>query len=214
MITKFDNDNFKNGSRKNFIKQLYNNSIWLRFFTFIRFWTGSFYQLETLVPEKGKILDLGCGYGIFTNYLAVCSRSRIMIGIDIDKHKIAHADKGLKNVYFTVGDATKMNFKNLDCILLLDVLHHLDSYTAQEKLIKDCSKMLERNGVLIISDVDNKPFWKLVLARLTDFIMYKGQPAFYRYERDMIKLLRLYLQEIAVKSLPDNPYPRVVYICK
>lgn len=199
-----------------FIKKLYNDSLWVFIFTRVRFWTGSFLQLETLVPQKGKILDLGCGYGIFTNYLAVSSRKREILGVDIDPQKIAHADKGVRNVSFSVGDATKMRLENLDGIVLHNVLHHLNSYEEQERLIRNCVLTLKEKGTLLIVEVDNKPLWKLVLGRLTDFLMYKGQPVYYRYKKNMLKLLCRYFspKNIRVEILKNNPFPQVVYICK
>ena len=197
-------------------KRLYGGFGWVSIFTKIRFWTGSYIQLETLIPKKGRILDLGCGYGIFTNYLAVCSKKRIMIGIDIDTNKINHADKGLKNVKFFLGDATKMKLKNLDAILIHDVLHHLGSYKEQEKLIKDCANMLKKEGTLFVVEVDNSPLWKLILGRLSDFVIYKGQSVYYKYKKDMVKLLGNYFppKNINIEILSNSPFSQVVYICQ
>lgn len=199
-----------------FTKKLYNDSLWVNFFTRLRFWTGSFSQLEKFVPKRGTILDLGCGYGILANYLALCSNSRVMIGVDTDAHKIAKANKGVRNVSFSVGDATKMKIKNLDGIVLHDVLHHLNSYNEQNQLIKDCVLMLKEKGILIIVEVDNKPLWKLVLGRLTDFFMYKGQMVYYRYKKEMLKLLQNYFPQsnMYIETFRNNPFPQVVYICQ
>lgn len=210
-------NNFANsGNKERFIRELYNDSLWVNFFARIRFWTGSFSQLEEFIPKKGKVLDLGCGYGIFTNYLGLCSDSRIMIGIDIDRHKIAKANKGLRNVSFSVGDATKLKLKDLDGILLHDVLHHLNSYKQQEQLIRNCVLMLKHKGLLIIVEVDDKPLWKLGLGRLTDFLMYKGQRVYYRYKQEMLKFLQNYFstQKIHLKTFRNNPFSQIVYICK
>lgn len=197
-------------------KKLYEGNLWVNFFTEIRFWTGSFSQLEQYIPKKGKILDLGCGYGILANFLALSSTTREVIGVDTDVKKIKNAEKGILNVSFRVADATKMKIKNLNTVILHDVLHHLNSYKDQEKLIGDCKKMLKKGGVLLIVEVDNKPFWKLILGRITDFIMYSGSPVYFRYKNEMIKLLEKYFlkSNIAVDYLRNNPFPQVVYVCK
>lgn len=211
MVISLENINMK---LEELCKNLYSGSLWVHFFTSIRFWTSSFVELETIVPKSGVILDLGCGYGIFSNYLALSSSKRNILGVDTDKHKIQNAYKGVKNTSFKVGDATKMNLKKIDCILLLDVLHHLNSYQDQEELIKNCREMLSKKGMLIISEVDNKPFWKLILARLTDFFMYKGDKVSYRYKKDMLKVLTQNFPNITVNTLQNNPFPHVVYICQ
>lgn len=195
-------------------RELYGGNWWVSFFTSIRFWTSSFVQIEQFIPKVGKILDLGCGYGIFGNYIALSSEKRVIIGVDTDEKKIKFANRGVANTSFLIGDATKKKINNLKAITMLDVLHHLNSYEDQENLIRNCEKMLVRNGVLVISDVDNNPFWKLILARLTDFFMYKGQSVYYRYRADMVKLLKKYFGNIKVCELKNNPFPHVLYICK
>ncbi|MBI2028422.1 MAG: class I SAM-dependent methyltransferase [Candidatus Levybacteria bacterium] len=197
-------------------KNFYKDSVWVSLFTAIRFWTGSFVELEKLIPKQGVILDLGCGYGILTNYLALYSKRRQMIGIDIDTNKINHAGKGIENVRFSVGDATKMKLKKLDAILIHDVLHHLNSYEDQEKLIKECASMLKKKGKLFIVEVDNKPLWKLIFGRLTDFLMYKGNRVFYRYKKEMLNLLERYFSKelIHTETFTNNPFPQVLYVCQ
>lgn len=197
-------------------KKLYSGLGWVTFFTQIRFWTGSFVQLETMIPKVGKILDLGCGYGILANYLALCSSGRKIIGVDTDLGKIKFAGRGLGNTSFSIGDATKMKLDNFDCIILHDVLHHLDSPGQQKKLIADCQKMLSQKGMLLIVEVNKAPFWKLVLGRMTDFILYKGEPVYYLYREKMIDLLRQYFakDKIITQRLLNNPFPQVAYICR
>lgn len=198
------------------VKKLYSGFGWPSVFAKIRFWTGSFVQLEKMIPKTGKILDLGCGYGIFANYLALCSAKRKIIGVDTDLGKIKFADRGIPNVSFSIGDATEMKFKNLDCIILHDVLHHLESFKQQKKLIKDCRDMLSKKGILLIVEVDNFSLWKLALGRMTDFVLYKGEPVYYLYKKQITDLLEEYFgkNKISSKRLLRNPFPQVAYICK
>lgn len=197
-------------------KEMYRGLGWVTFFTKIRFWTGSFVQLETMIPKSGKILDLGCGYGIFSNYLALCSSKRKIIGVDTDFLKLKFADRGISNASFSVGDATKMKLNDLNCIILHDVLHHLDSFEQQKKLIGDCKNMLSKKGMLLIVEVDKSPLWKLALGRMTDFMLYKGQPVYYLYKKEITRLLSEYFGKNKVSSerLLSNPFPQVAYICK
>lgn len=198
------------------VKFLYGGLGQVSVFTRIRFWTGSFTQVEKYVPREGKILDLGCGYGIFANFLALCSSKRNVLGIDTDANKIKFADRKVLNTSFRVGDATKMHVGSFDAILLLDVLHHLNSYADQEKLIDSCVTMLKSGGKLCIVDVHNDPLWKLALARLTDAVMYPGQPVFYRYKSSMLSLLRRRFGKTRVvcHALSYNPFPHLIYICQ
>ncbi|KKU86965.1 MAG: hypothetical protein UY16_C0043G0001, partial [Candidatus Gottesmanbacteria bacterium GW2011_GWA2_47_9] len=176
----------------------------------------SFVQVETYVPKEGNILDLGCGYGIFANFLALCSDKRNIIGVDMDEGKIHFADRKVPNASFQIGDATKMHVKNLDAILLLDVLHHLHSYGDQEKLIRSCHSMLKPGGKLIILEVNGTPLWKLVVARVADAVLYSGQPVYYRYEASMKPMLMRHFTKtnISAQRLIHNPFPHMIYLCK
>lgn len=204
-----------NEFKQNIISR-YSTNLWTNLFTRIRFWTGSFEEVERLVPKKGTILDLGCGYGIFANYLAASQPKRFILGVDLDRKKLMFADKGMQNAAFRYGDATRQRLQKLDAIVLLDVLHHLSSYKAQDDLVKASASMLSRTGRLIIVEVDDRPLWKLPLARLADFVLYSGQPVFYRYRKSLLVLLRKYFGEANVTShrLGSNPFPHNLYVCR
>ena len=196
--------------------RLYKDNMRIFIFAAIRFWTGSFIEFEKLIPKLGKILDLGCGYGILANYLAITSPKREIYGIDTDAKKIKEAFKEVENTKFSIGDATKIMEKKLETIILHDVLHHLNSYSDQEKLIISCKNMLTKNGKLFIVEVNNSPFWKLVLARVTDFFMYSGARVYYRYKDEIMELLKNYFPKnnIAYCNLSGGPFPQVLYICQ
>src|SRR5438552_3620639 len=91
---------------------LYSTFRWKSFFSKIRFWDAPYVEVEKLIPKKGKIVDLGCGEGIFTNFLALSSSKRNIIGIELDKKRIEEANRGLKNASFKFGDATSIKFQN------------------------------------------------------------------------------------------------------
>lgn len=198
------------------IKKLYSGLGWVSFFTPIRFWTGSLVELEKSLPKKGKILDLGCGQGILANYLGLCSSQRQVVGIEIDEKKLKFANRGIANVSFVKGDITKLKLPRAKAIVIADVLHHLKSYHNQELLIKRCYDLLTKKGLLLITEVDNRPFWKLILARIIDFILYLGEPILYRYSERMMPLLKNYFSagKIKMKKLKHNPFPHVIYLCQ
>lgn len=198
------------------IKRLYSGLGLVGLFSLIRFWTGSLGQLEKALPKKGKILDLGCGYGILTNYLGISSRQRKVSGLEIDSQKLKICPRGVINVSFIKSDVTKKRIPQAEGIVIADVLHHLGSFQTQEQVIKKCAESLVKKGVLVISEVDDKPFGKLILARLTDFLLYPGEPVFYCYQKKMISLLGKYFKKskIKVKILKNNPFPHLLYQCK
>jgi len=194
-------------------KKLYHGLGWAGLFAHIRFFTAPYEKLEKLIPPKGFIIDLGCGYGIFSNFLGLTGPKREVLGVELDKKKINLAERGVSNVSFLEGDITKTKFKKADVIFLVHVLHHLNSFEEQEQLIEVCRKKLARNGKLIIVEVDKKPVWKYILGWLADHFLYFGDKIYYRFPKEMKTLLSQFDFKVrTVKLDKGGPFAHIVYI--
>ena len=65
--------------------------------------------IEKYVPKEGIVVDLGCGFGSFTNFLAIQSTNRKVIGIDLNEKRILLANKifgHLSNLNFICSNIT------------------------------------------------------------------------------------------------------------
>ncbi len=117
------------------------------------------YELfNSLVPRKGKIYDIGCGYGYLSYMLHFISDEREVIGLDHDSEKILAANNcPSKNdkIHFESADITKYDFAPADVFLLSDVLHYIPK-SDQEKVISNCIKNLNDDGMIIIRDANTK----------------------------------------------------------
>ncbi len=124
------------------------------------------YELfNTLVPRKGIIYDIGCGYGYLSYMLHFVSDERIVTGIDHDSEKILVANNcPSKNekaclltgkINFECADIIKYEFKPADVFLLSDVLHYIPKKD-QETVIANCINNLNDNGMIIIRDANSK----------------------------------------------------------
>ena len=194
---------------------LYRGLGWPTIFTHIRFFTAPFNILESLVPVSGIIIDLGCGYGIFANYLGLMQPLRKIIGLELDHKKFCYADRGLSNVKFFHEDVANSKIPKADAILLIHVLHHLNSFEEQEYLLKNCKEILNTNGSIIIAEVDKKPYVKHILGWLADKILYPGEEIFYRKPNEFINLFNKL--GFKVKSIPAHnkkPFSHIIYILK
>jgi 2-polyprenyl-3-methyl-5-hydroxy-6-metoxy-1,4-benzoquinol methylase len=113
------------------------------------------YKLFTeILPKKGNILDIGCGYGFLSYMLSYTSRERIITGIDYDENKISIAQNGYTkndNTSFHYANAMEYDFKNQDAIILSDVLHYLTE-SDQELLLEKCITKLNPSGMIVIRD--------------------------------------------------------------
>jgi SAM-dependent methyltransferase len=113
-----------------------------------------FTGIDPAVPKAGQILDAGCGYGQMSNTLALQSTSRTVIGIDRDERKILVAKcaaRTLDNVRFLVGDLLDWEYPQVDCVLLIDVLHYWNA-EKQQKIIAKAATCLRENGTLIFRE--------------------------------------------------------------
>lgn len=201
---------------------LYSGVGWKNLFSKIRFWDAPFIEVEKLIPKSGTILDLGCGEGIFTNYVALASSKRKIIGIELDKQRIIEADHGLKNVTFKYGDATKFDVPQVDTIIMFHLLHHLSSFKSQEDLIKKCAEKLPKRGKLIIVEVEPKFSFKYLLAFFTDHFLVPWifekrlhSPIYFRSREDWISLLKNNGLSCKVTSADKNkPFSHVIFNCQ
>lgn len=127
---------------------------------------------ESLLPKKGTITDIGCGYGFLPYMLSFMSEDRIVIGTDYDEEKIAVANNCFsktKNISFFAADATECELPKSDAFILSDILHYLPK-NDQEKLIEKCISNLNPNGMILIRDADSSMSKRHLGTRYTEFI--------------------------------------------
>src|SRR6187399_1133939 len=66
--------------------------------------------MDLLLPDEGRILDIGCGFGLFSAYFGQTQPGRKILGVDPDERRIAMARSvckslGLSDHTFLAGDA-------------------------------------------------------------------------------------------------------------
>jgi 1-acyl-sn-glycerol-3-phosphate acyltransferase len=130
------------------------------------------YELfESLLPKKGKIVDVGCGYGFLPLMLSFTGKEREVLGVDYDEEKIAVAQGAVSKsdkVNFEQGDVTKYSFSNADAFVISDVLHYLKE-EQQKELIRRCADKLNVGGTLLIRDADKDKSNRHMGTRYTEF---------------------------------------------
>src|SRR5438309_11754683 len=67
-------------------------------------------EIGQYLPEAGPVLDIGCGFGLFSLYYAATGPRRFVRGLDVNRRRIAMARRtaarlGLANVAYEEGDA-------------------------------------------------------------------------------------------------------------
>lgn len=131
----------------------------------------NYQPFHELVPEKGKILDIGCGYGFMPYMLAFTSAQREITGIDYDQEKIDtanHCFSKTNRINFVHSDVMGFAFEKYDTIVMADMLHYLQT-DEQKQVIEKCISNLNTGGAIIIRDGDSDKQEMHKKTRLTEF---------------------------------------------
>lgn len=200
---------------------LYAKTAWEIFLSKFKFWEEPYEVVDKILLKEGEITDLGCGEGLLSNYLALSSPKRKIIGFEIAPERLARAKKGIKNAKFYVGDIINVQYPKADAVVLFHVLHHLPSKNAQEKVLEKAKDSLKKNGALVIVEVHVKPTIKFVAAWIADNFLVPWvfekrfyTRAFFRTEKDWINMLKNMGFKIKVtEETSGRPFPNIIFEC-
>jgi 2-polyprenyl-3-methyl-5-hydroxy-6-metoxy-1,4-benzoquinol methylase len=116
-----------------------------------------FYDIFKYVNKETKLLDMGCGKGLFTLYLSDYVKEAVGIDYNRENIKIATSFSLMKKkkckFINTSFDEYFSNNRTFDFILLLAVFDHIlkdNSNLNDKKLIDICKNKINKNGYLLI----------------------------------------------------------------
>ncbi len=106
---------------------------------------------QNIVKEGSHVLDLGCGYGRNSNWLA--SKGAIVEAININQTELEEAKKrALENnvdVKYIRANAGELPFVDSSFDVLLDAgCTHMCDRTTQEKAVREAFRVIKRGGYL------------------------------------------------------------------
>jgi 2-polyprenyl-3-methyl-5-hydroxy-6-metoxy-1,4-benzoquinol methylase len=150
--------------------------------------------LDSLPLQDSKILDLGCGVGIYV--LALQRRHYDVEGIDYSEELVSAAKKNYPELKIFYQDATKTHYEDesFDIILSLGVVEHSES--GPELFLKEIHRLLKNKGKLLISVPFFNLLWKLRMIISNPFNpdkLKRESSHFYQYRftrNEFILLLR------------------------
>jgi 2-polyprenyl-3-methyl-5-hydroxy-6-metoxy-1,4-benzoquinol methylase len=176
--------------------------------------------MDLLLPDEGRILDVGCGFGLFASYFGQMQPRRRIMGVDPNARRIGLARHVAESVglgekggfSFHVGDVRDAELAGpFAGIYVLDVMHHIPE-ADQVPVLERLRDLLAPGGVLVIKDITTEPHYQLLFTKLLDRVMVGlDEPLGYRHHRAWGELLTSRGFKVRMVRVPDVlPYPHVV----
>lgn len=154
--------------------------------------------INSLIPKKSKVLDLGCGTGIATRQLTESSLD--IIGVDSDLMMIEKArEYKFPKIKYLVAEAENLPFDNneFDMVTAFGAFH----WFRDKKSVMEIKRILKNNGVFVaINKVDNDKFRRIYRTTLKEFA--KLPPSVKKGYSPTIILKRNGFYEIKKKVFP------------
>ena len=177
-------------------------------------------QLGQYFRAQARILDLGCGFGLFSLYYALTGPGRDIVGVDRNAARIDMANScaralGVRNVRYVAQDALEFRGKeSFDAIYMLDLIHHLPRQEVRP-FLAELRSILRPGGLLVIKDVAHRPHYKRLFTLALDRAMVGlREPIYYWPPDDLVKLLQGLGFEVKRHPIKDIlPYPHMLYVC-
>ena len=118
-------------------------------------------QIAEFSPRSGvaKVLDIGCGTGIYANHFS----PEQYCGIDISPVYVASATARFPQHQFQQMDARSLQFSDgeFDAAFISGVLHHLSDKDAIA-VLREAARVIRRTGRLVVWEDIPAPWWNAV----------------------------------------------------
>ena len=140
-----------------------------------RVWTGLF---DRYITATDQVIDLGCGSGIFSNYLA--KKGCFVTGIDGSEAMIALCKRKRisTKARFAVGTLplnTLAHFPTQDVVVMSSILEYLPDMTG---MLEQARLLLKPDGLLLASIPNQRSLYRSVERQLFQLL---ARPVYYQY---------------------------------
>ena len=106
-----------------------------------------------LPPRAGRVLDLGCGTGMFLEELS--KRCELVVGVDASVKMLKVAQKRAKGVALVLADADSLPFADcsFDVVVSVTLLQNMPDPAAT---MRETARVLKRGGTAVVTSLKRK----------------------------------------------------------
>lgn len=131
------------------------------------------------VPAGGRVLDVGCGNGLFSLHLVSTDLIQEAVGIDTSRSTIESAGRAATNLperlrgrirFETIEKPQDWPEGEFDAVVLIDMMHHV-AVPIRRPLFLEAARRVARGGRLIYKDMRSRPIWRATMNRLHDLVL-------------------------------------------
>lgn len=105
---------------------------------------------------NGRVLEIGCGEGLFLSQLAGYNPHLEIYGVDNNRTRLEQAqkrcqEKNLRNINFSLQEATSLSFKDeyFDAVICINVIFNLESSDIAKEALREMARVCRRKGKVI-----------------------------------------------------------------
>jgi SAM-dependent methyltransferase len=159
--------------------ELFSSGPWLyRTFQRYRPYICPFEELIPEVPRGARVLDIGCGGGLFLGLLNAAGMKPRGVGFDVSAPAIELARAMAAGLRKHGGD---LHFQRLppdapwpsghfDVVAMIDVIHHVPP-SSQERVIRCACRKVRPGGAFLYKDMVQRPRWRAIANRMHDLVL-------------------------------------------
>jgi 2-polyprenyl-6-hydroxyphenyl methylase/3-demethylubiquinone-9 3-methyltransferase len=182
------------------------------FHTRVRAFTCPMAAVLARVPAEGRMLEVGCGHGLFSNEAALLHPKLHVLGVDPSEAKIRWAEKtaaGRENVAFRPQRVEDVPERAFDAVAVLDVLY-LVPRGEWPGFLRACRERLRPGGRFLLKEVDVRPRWKFYrcLVQETMSVRMLGITLGHEFAFEPPSAMSALLEEAGFRGISVTPLGR------